>query len=164
MGVLLGIMREYGRSLLGERLYAQKPFYRGERMTVIGAITQDRVIAFDIIGKSMKGEDFKQFIQEHLVPQLWEGAVVVMDKLSAHKVAGIKEMIEAVGAKVEYLSGYSPDFNPIEHLWWELKAFIRRFVPKSKEVVEKLLRLAIHYLISSVHLRNYFIHCCYCPS
>ncbi|MEB3191700.1 MAG: hypothetical protein VKL42_15280, partial [Snowella sp.] len=39
---------------------------------------------FDIIGKSMKGEDFKKFIKEHLVPELWKGAVVVMDRLRAH--------------------------------------------------------------------------------
>ena len=47
-------------------------------MTVIGAISQEKVIAFDIIGKSMKGEDFKKFIKEHLVPEWWKGAVVVM--------------------------------------------------------------------------------------
>lgn len=162
MAILLGIMREYGRSLIGKRLYDKKPFYRGERMTVIGAISQEKVLAFDIIGKSMKGEDFKKFIRENLVPELWEGAVVVMDRLRAHQVEGIKEMVEAVGARVVYLSGYSPDFNPIEHLWWELKAFIRRFVPKSKIVVEALLKMAIKYLISSVNLRNYFAHCCYC--
>ena len=90
-------------------------------MTVVGAITQEKVIAFDIIGKSMKGEDFKKFVKEHLVPELWDGAVVVMDRLRAHQVEGIKEMVEEVGAKVIYLSGYSPDFNPIEHLWWELQ-------------------------------------------
>lgn len=164
MGILLGLMREYGRSLIGKRLYDKKPFYRGERMTVIGAISQEKVIAFDIIGKSMKGEDFKKFIQEHLVPELWKDAVVVMDRLRAHQVEGIKEMVERAGARVVYLSGYSPDFNPIEHLWWELKAFIRRFVPKSKIVVEALLRLAIQYLVSPIHLRNYFAHCCYCTS
>ncbi len=97
MAILLGIMREYGRSLRGTRIYDKKPFYRGERMTVIRAISQEKVIAFDIIGKS-------------------------------------------------------------------LKAFIRRFVPKSKIVVEALLRMAVKYLVSSVHLRNYFAHCCYCTS
>ena len=164
MAILLGIMREYGRSLRGTRIYDKKPFYRGERMTVIGAISEEKVIAFDIIGKSMRGEDFKKIIKEHLVPELWKEAVVVMDRLRAHQVEGIKEMVEAVGARVVYLSGYSPDFNPIEHLWWELKAFIRRFVPKSKIGVEALLRMTVKYLVSSVHLRNYFAHCCYCTS
>ena len=39
-----------------------------------------------------------------------------MDRLRVHQVEGIKEMVEEVGAKVIYLSGYAPDFNPIEHL------------------------------------------------
>jgi putative transposase len=128
------------------------------------AVSRQWVIAFNIIGKSMKGEDFKKFVKEHLVLELWEGSVVVMERLRAHEVEGIKEMVEEVGAKVIYLSAYSHDFNPIEHLWWELKAFIRRFVPKLKIVVEALLRMAIKYLVSSVHLRNYFAHCCYCTS
>ena len=89
--------------------------------------------------------------------------MVVMDRLRDHQVEGIKEMVEEAG-EVVYLSGYSPDFNPIEHLWWELKAFIRRFVPKSKIVVKALLRMAVRYLVSSAHLRNYFTHCCYCTS
>ena len=54
-------MREYGRSLSGTRIYDKKPFYRGKRMTVIGAISQEKVIAFDIRGKSMRGEDFIAF-------------------------------------------------------------------------------------------------------
>ena len=60
----------------------------------------------------MTGEDFKQFACEHLVPKLWPG-VVVMDNLKAHKVEGIEQMIEAVGARVVYLSPYSPEFNPL---------------------------------------------------
>lgn len=111
----------------------------------------------------MQGEDFKQFVSEHLVPKLWQGAVVVMDNLKAHKVEGIEQMIEAVGARVVYLSPYSPEFNPIEHLWWQLKAFIRRFVPKSVEAITKLLELGAS-LCSSRELRNYFAHCCYCTN
>ena len=49
-----------------------------------------------------------------------------MDNLRVHKVEGVSEMIEAVGARVVYLSPYSPELNPIKHLWWELKALLRR--------------------------------------
>jgi len=76
----------------------------------------------------MNGEDFKKFVKEELTPKLWKAAVVVMDNLRVHKVKGVEEMIEAVGARVVYLSPYSPEFNPIEHLWWELKALLRRFI------------------------------------
>jgi transposase len=66
-----------------------------------------------------------------------------MDNLKVHKVEGVEEMIEAVGASVVYLSPYSLEFNPIEHLWRELKAWLRRFVPRSVQIVEKLLKLGV---------------------
>ncbi|MEG4801630.1 transposase [Microcoleus sp. ARI1-B5] len=97
-------MRSRARSKKGERSYDIKPFYRGSRVTVVGAISNKKVIAMNPMGKSMNGEDFKKFVQEELVPSLWKGAVLVMDNLKAHKVEGVKEMIEAVGAKVVYLS------------------------------------------------------------
>ena len=54
--------------------------------------------------KSLKGEEFKKFVQEQLVTKLWKGAVLVMDNLKVHKVEGVEKMIEAVGASVVYLS------------------------------------------------------------
>jgi len=104
MGVLLGIMRPRARSKKGERSYDIKPFYRGSMVTVVGAISNKNVIAMKTMGKSMNGEDFHKFVQEELVPSLWKGAVLVMDNLKAHKVEGVEKMIEAVGAKVVYLS------------------------------------------------------------
>ncbi|MEH2281370.1 MAG: transposase [Nostoc sp.] len=80
-----------------------------------------------------------------------------------YKMKGIIEMIESVGARVVYLSPYSPEFNPIEHLWWQLKAFIRKFLPKNILAVVQLLSLGV-LLCSSQQLQNYFSHCCYCTS
>ena len=144
-------------------MYDIKPFYRGSRVTVVGARSQKKVIAMKTIAKSMNRVEFLKFVQEELAPKLWKGAVVVMDNLRVHKVEGVEEMLEAVGARVVYLSPYSPEFNPIEHLWWELKALLRRFIPKSVQIVEKLLELAVK-LCSSKQIRNYFAHCCYCIS
>jgi hypothetical protein len=45
MGLLLGLMRHYARSEKGSRVYDFKPFYRGQKVTVIGAISMDRVLA-----------------------------------------------------------------------------------------------------------------------
>lgn len=115
MGVLLGVMKTHARSRRGERVYALKPFYRGKRITVIGAITHNRCLAMKTILKGMNGQDFKQFLREELAPKLWSGAVVVMDNAKAHKVKGVAQIIEEVGARIIYLSPYSPEFNPIEH-------------------------------------------------
>lgn len=57
--------------------------------------------------------------------ELWVGACVVMDNLPAHKAIKVREAIKAVGAKVKFLSPYSPDFNPIENCWSKLKEFLR---------------------------------------
>ncbi|MEA5576965.1 transposase [Anabaena sp. UHCC 0451] len=71
---------------------------------------------------------------------MWKGAVVVMDNLKAHKMNGIIEMIESVGARVVYLSPYLPEFNPIEHLWVATKSiyeevFTEKYFGSSTTVV-----------------------------
>jgi putative transposase len=63
-GVLLGIMRRIARSMKVEIVYDIKPFCKGSRVTVVGAISQKKVIAMKTIGKSMNGEKFLKFVQE----------------------------------------------------------------------------------------------------
>jgi hypothetical protein len=70
IGVLLGIMRRIARSMKGERVYDIKPFFRGSRVTVVGAISQKKVIAMNTIGKSINGEELLKFVQEKLAPKL----------------------------------------------------------------------------------------------
>jgi DDE superfamily endonuclease len=87
-------------------------------------------------------------------------------KLSSLKtldINAITTLIEAVGAKVINLSPYSPDFNPIEHRWSQLKAFIKTFSPKTTKMVDTLISVALQ-LINPLHLRNWFSNCCYCTS
>ena len=61
-----------------------------------------------------------------LVPSLAPGDIVVMDNLPAHKVAGVRQLIEAAGAALLYLPPYSPDLNPIELAFAKLKALLRK--------------------------------------
>ncbi|MBD1880697.1 transposase [Coleofasciculus sp. FACHB-T130] len=100
MGVLLGLTRTHARSSHGSRVYDLKPFYRGAKITVIGAISSQKVVALMTLNGSMDGAAFEVFITKCLVPQLWSGAVVVMDNLPAHKLAAIAPLIQAVGANV----------------------------------------------------------------
>lgn len=162
-GVLLGLTRTHARSQKGTRVYSLKPFYRGAKVTVIGAISIKKVVALMTMNNSMDGKAFVVFVEKFLVPKLWSGAVVVMDNLSAHKLDSIVPMIEAVGAKVICLSSYSPDFNPIELWWSQLKSFLRSFAPTTTEMVDKLISVALD-LINPRHLRNWFASCCYCTS
>ncbi|MBW4571544.1 MAG: IS630 family transposase [Tolypothrix carrinoi HA7290-LM1] len=161
MGVLLGLARTHARSLQGNRVYDFKPFYRGAKVTVIGAVSLKQVLAVMTLNGSMDGNAFEVFVEKCLLPQLWSGAVVVMDNVPAHKVVAIEPLIQSVGASVLYQSPYSPDFNPIEHWWSQLKAFMRQFSPTTAKMVDILIATALD-LLNPKHLRNWFANCCYC--
>jgi transposase len=162
-GILLGLTRTHARAEPGTRVYDLKPFYRGAKITAIGAITLTKVVALMTMNDSMDSKAFVVFVEQFLVPQLWSGAVVVMDNLPAHKLASIVPMIESVGASVLSLSPYSPDFNPIELWWSQLKSFLRRFAPTTTQMVDTLISVALQ-LMNPQHLRNWFANCCYCTS
>jgi putative transposase len=162
-GILLGLARTHARSQPGTRVSSLKPFYRGAKVTAIGAISINKVLAVMTMDDSMDAAAFAVFIEKFLCPQLWAGAVVVMDNLPAHKLASIVPMIEAIGASVICLSPYSPDFNPIELWWSQLKSFLRKFAPTNAFMIDRIIAVAVN-LISPQHLKNWFASCCYCTS
>jgi len=75
----------------------------------------------------------RAYVEPHLAPTLRPGDWVVMDNLSSHKVAGVREAIAARGAKLVYLPPYSPDFNPIENAFAKLKARLRQAEERTVE-------------------------------
>ena len=78
-GVMLGLARTHARSQRGTRVYDLKPFYRGSKVTAIGAISIKKVVALMTMDNSMDRKAFEVFVEKFLVPELWPGAVVVMD-------------------------------------------------------------------------------------
>jgi len=74
----------------------------------------------------MNGDVFRVYIEKVLAPTLSRGDIVVIDNLASHKVAGVREAIEAVGAKLLYLPPYSPDLNPIELAFAKFKTALRK--------------------------------------
>jgi len=103
-GVLLGLTRTHARSPHGTRVYNLKPFYRGAKVTVVGAISLKQVLAVMTLDDSMGGDAFEVFVKQCLVPQLCSKAVLVMDNVAAHKIASIEPLIQSVGSSVFYLS------------------------------------------------------------
>lgn len=74
---------------------------------------------------AMNGNVFLAYVEQILVPSLSAGDIVVMDNLPTHKITGVRDAIEAAGARLLYLPRYSPDFNPIENAFSKLKALLR---------------------------------------
>ena len=108
----------------------------------------------------LNGPLFRAWIEQELAPLLRPGDIVVMDNLSSHKVAGIREAIEAVGAELRYLPPYSPDLNPIELAFSKLKKLLRDGAART---VDKLWGLCgqVLDLFTEPECRNYFQHCGY---
>src|SRR3970282_1509806 len=79
------------------------------------------------------------YMQQCVVPPLQPGEVLFMDNLSAHKVAGIEDLIRARGAHLIYLPPYSSDFNPIEWAWSKIKTILRRLKARTfPDLIEAL--------------------------
>ena len=101
-----------GRCRRGQRLVAAVPHGHWKTMTFIAGLRHDGITAPFVVDRPMNGVIFRLWVERCLVPTLAHGDIVVMDNLSSHKIAGVREAIEAAGAKLAYLPAYSPDFNP----------------------------------------------------
>ena len=77
MGVLLWLTRTHAPWHSGKRLYDLKPFYRGAKVTVIGAISLKKIVGLMAVNGSIDGKAFSVFVEHFLVPNLWDGAVEV---------------------------------------------------------------------------------------
>lgn len=152
--------RTYGRSQRGTRLTERVPAGRWETTTFVGALRADGFVAPLTVDGPINGPLFRAWVEQHLAPTLSTGDVVIMDNLSSHKVAGVREAIEAVGAELRYLPPYSPDLNPIELAFSKLKKLLR---DGAERTVDKLWDLCGRVLdqFSAEECRNYFRHCGY---
>jgi transposase len=126
--------REYGRAPRGQRAPGAKPLPRRPHVTLVGAFGLVGVGAAMTVEGLVDGAALLAFVQEVLVSQRRPGQVV-RDHLKAHQVAGVREAIEAVGARLLSLPPDSPDFSPIEECWSTIKAILRT---KAARTLERL--------------------------
>ena len=120
------MVRRYGRGPRGKRVDGPVPHGHWKSTTFVGGLTSRGFIAPYVIDGAMNGAIFEAWIEQMLAPELQPGDIVIMDNLPAHKVAGIREAIEARGAELRHLPPYSPDLNPIEQAFAKLKALLRQ--------------------------------------
>lgn len=158
--VATNMCRRYGRSRRGERLIAAVPHGHWKTTTFVAALRADGLTAPLVVDGAINGMLFRAYVEQQLAPTLRAGDIVVMDNLSAHKVAGVREAIEAVGARVIYLPPYSPDLNPIELVFSKLKWLIRSAAERTVDGLWNRLGSLIDSFPPDECLR-YFAHCGY---
>lgn len=130
-GISTNMARLRGRAPRGERLVGKVPNGHWKTSTFVAALRSTALTAPCLIDGPMNGNAFLAYVEQMLAPTLAPGDIVVLDNLSAHKVAGVRQAIEATGASLLYLPPYSPDFNPIEQLFAKLKALLRKAAERS---------------------------------
>lgn len=152
--------RTYARSQKGTRVVERVPNGRWETTTFVGALRADGFVAPLTADGPINGRLFLSWVEQHLVPTLSAGDVVVMDNLSSHKVPGVREAIEQAGAELRYLPPYSPDLNPIELAFAKLKKLLR---DGAERTIDKLWDLCGRILdqFTPDECRHYFKHCGY---
>ncbi len=156
-GINLGMTRLYGRGLKGERVIDYVPDVRFKRTSILSSIRLEGNCVPIVFSGSLDGELFKKYLKEFLVPTLASGDIVVMDNLSSHKVAEVKEIIESSGATILYLPPYSPDLNPIELMWSKVKAYLRKVKARTIDVLFESIAEALR-LITKADIKGWFKH------
>ena len=152
--------RQYGRAPRGERVVGAVPQNYGANVTMLAALSLQGVGAVMTVDGATDAAVFHAYVEHVLCPTLGPGDVVIMDNLRAHKVAGIRERIEACGARLIYLPPYSPDLSPIEPCWSKLKALLRTAQARTREALDAAIQQVLAAVTAS-DARGWFRHCGY---
>jgi transposase len=145
-GVTTEMTRRWGRTQGGQRVHDAVPAGRWRSLTLMGAVSLSGWVAAMTVEAPTDGDVFLAYLEQVLCPQLRPHHCVVMDNLAAHKVDGVRQLIEATGARVLYLPPYSPDFNPIEKCWAQVKQHLRAAKARTVGALEHAVTIALSAL------------------
>src|SRR3712207_1587998 len=156
-GATTAMTRLYGWAPKGERLVDAAPYGHWKTTTFVAGLRAGGGIAPFVLDGPMTGEAFRAYVEQVLAPELEPGDAVVMDNLSPHKVAGVKEAIQAAGASVLYLPSYSPDFNPIEQLFAKFKSLLRKAAARTQDALWETIGTSLD-AFTPAECHNYIVN------
>jgi transposase len=131
-------IRKYGYSIRGIPHCNQHLLVRGIRYSAIPVLSTTGVHDVYLAEGNIDGDRFMKFITSCLLPVLHPfnfmnpHSVVIMDNASIHHVDGVINLIEGVGARILFLPPYSPDLNPVEGVFSQVKSMMK----KNNEIFE----------------------------
>lgn len=154
-GAGANMTRRYGRAPKGQRCAGSAPHGRWKTTAFVAGLRCHDITAPMALDGAMNGQAFLAWVKTFLRPTLKPGDLVVADHLSSHKVAGVKEAMEAAGASLRFLPPYSPDLNPMEKMFAKLKALLRKAGKRAREALWKQIGRSLDKFTPQ-ECRNYF--------
>ena len=136
------------------------PHGHWKTLTLVAALRFNGLTAPYVIDGAMDGPSFLAYVEKILTPTLRKGDIVFMDNLRTHKIDGVRQAVEAIGAKVRYLPAYSPDLKPIEMAFSKLKTALRKGAARTVTTLMKLIGKLIK-TFAPEQCANYFRHAGY---
>jgi len=144
-----------GRAPRGERLIDKTPHGHWMTTTLIAALGITGLRCSTVVNGAVNGDVFVAFIEQVLAPELKPGDIVIMDNLSSHKVARVRQLIDATGAALRYLPPYSPDLNPIENVFSKIKQRLRRLAHRTRDTLWNAMQSVLDQVTPSDAINCY---------
>lgn len=144
----------------GKRAYGKVPRNRGRNQTLITSLSLSGMGPAFLLDGSADSIAFEIYLEQFLAPTLRSGQIVILDNLSIHQGAKVRQMVEAKGCRLLFLPAYSPDFSPIEEAFSKIKALLRRANARTHEALQDAIAHALD-LITKQDALGWFTHCGY---
>jgi transposase len=154
-GTSTKMTRLRGRCPKGQRLFAKAPFGHWETQTFIAGLRYSGLTAPWVIDGPMTRQIFETSVETQLAPTLSHGDVVILDTLPAHKSEKAAQCLKQKGAWFLFLPPYSPDLNPIEQAFSQIKSHLRKAEARTLDALWRAIG-AICDLLEPETCRNYF--------
>jgi transposase len=113
--------RTHGWAPRGVKVHGLQNGQQRPRTSLIGGYLQHKLMAPMLFTGTCNTQVFNQWLEHMLLPELLTASVIVLDNASFDKSAQTRQLVEQAGCQLLYLPPYSPDLNPIEKLWANLK-------------------------------------------
>jgi len=152
----------YAYAPRGQRAVGSVPRNYGASMTLIASMSMQGMGEALMLDGAADAAAFEAYVEQLLAPSLKPGQLVILDNLSIHQRARVRQAIEARGCHLLFLPAYSPDFSPIEEAFSKVKTFLRRQGARTREALQEAISQAL-LLITTQDALGWFSHCGYPP-
>ena len=137
-GIELASCKDRGWGKKNRLLVGKKSGKYYERTNIVAGYVNKKAVAPLVFNGSCNTNLFETWVEKCLVKELVPGQFVILDNAAFHKSQKIKDLIESAGCHLIFLPPYSPDLNPIEKFWANMKRWIKDKIDTANNLYEAI--------------------------